>query len=70
MEDLIPCESADPIVLSVEEACHLLHIGRTTFYELMHAEKLVARKIRGRTVVLPSELKRFLETMAPVGGAS
>jgi len=60
-------ESADPMVLSVKEVCRLLGIGRTTFYKLTKAGKLVARKIRGRTVVSQGDLKELIRTLPRVG---
>jgi excisionase family DNA binding protein len=67
MNEQVLRESAGPMVLSVKEVCHLLRIGRTTFYKLIHAEELVARKIRGRTVVSHDDLAQFLRTVRRVG---
>jgi excisionase family DNA binding protein len=69
MSEKLVCESTDP-VLSVEEVCDLLRIGRTTFYKLIHARKLAARKVRHRTVVVQDELARFIESLPRVGGDS
>jgi excisionase family DNA binding protein len=66
MNDLIPRGAT----LSVWEVCHQLGVGRTTFYALVKDKKLVAGKIRRRTVVLQEELQRFRETLPLVGGGS
>lgn len=60
----------DEMVLSVKEVCRLLSIGRTTFYKLMRAGKLVARKLRGRTVVLRGDFEQFVCTLPRAGSVS
>jgi excisionase family DNA binding protein len=44
---------------SVNEACRLLSIGRTSLYELVHAGDLTLIKIAGRTLVPRSEIERL-----------
>ena len=43
----------------VDEACHALGIGRTSFYELVKAGDLKLIKIAGRTLVPRTELERL-----------
>jgi excisionase family DNA binding protein len=51
-----PC---DRLAYSVDEACRLLSIGRTSLYELAKRDELRLIKIAGRTLVPRSELERL-----------
>jgi excisionase family DNA binding protein len=51
-----PC---DRLAYSVDEACRLLSIGRTSLYELAKRDELRLVKIAGRTLVPRSELERL-----------
>lgn len=51
-------------LLSVSEACALLGIRRTRFYELLNGEQLNAVKLGRRTLVRSDELERFIEALA------
>ncbi len=51
-------------LLSVEQSCDVLGIGRTNFYGLVVAEKLSVVKIGRRTFVRVEELDRFVAALA------
>lgn len=44
---------------SVNDACRVLSIGRTSLYELVKAGKIKLIKIAGRTLVPRSEIERL-----------
>jgi excisionase family DNA binding protein len=48
----------------VDEACHALGIGRTSFYELVKSGELKVIRIAGRTLVPRSELERLTSLSA------
>lgn len=49
--------------LGVEYVIKALGISRMTFYRLLRDKQLSAKKLRGRTVVLQSELTRYLHNL-------
>jgi Helix-turn-helix domain len=52
----------------VDEACERLGFGsRSTFYAEVRAGRLEVRKIGARTVVLQSEITRYLTTLPTAG---
>ncbi len=51
--------ASDRLAYSVDEACRLLSIGRTSLYELAQRDELRLIKIAGRTLVPRSELERL-----------
>lgn len=53
--------------LSVREFCATVSIGRTTFYKQVNAGLLRVIKVGTRTLVLTSEMNRWLNAAA-VGG--
>ena len=63
-------EAAEPLALSIEEACELSWLGRTTIYELIGSKKLPARKCGRRTIILLDELKEALKSLPRAGRAS
>lgn len=53
---------------SVPDARHILgDIGNTSFYKLIRDGKLAIAKIGRRTVILDSELQRFVDELAQGG---
>lgn len=44
---------------TVEESCHMLRIGRTTFYKFVSTGELKIVKLGSRTLVRRSELRQF-----------
>jgi len=55
-----------PLAYSIAEACQLARIGRTTIYAAIKAGDLSARKVGRRTVLLATELTRWLESLPTV----
>ncbi len=60
------------LAVGLDEACAATRIPRSTMYRLLQTGELQARKVGRRTVILVSELERFLsETpVAPYGVGS
>jgi excisionase family DNA binding protein len=58
-----PREGADPLALSVEDACEICSFSRTTFYKYVKLGKIPARKCGSRTLVLPEELQQALKSL-------
>jgi excisionase family DNA binding protein len=56
---------ADPIAFTIRNAAAVAGVGRTTIYRLIADGVLDARKCRGRTLILASELRRYLENLPP-----
>lgn len=51
-----------PLALTISEACAISRTGRTALYEAIRDGQLVARKRGRRTLVLPDDLKRWVES--------
>jgi excisionase family DNA binding protein len=58
-----------PILLSVEDAARLLHLGRTTTYQLVLSGRLPSVKVGRRRLVLRRSLEEFVDTLATVDDA-
>lgn len=67
MKSFVPRESADSRALSITEACARSSIGRTTFYKLLKAGQIPARKCGRRTIILSDELRQALESLPRIG---
>lgn len=52
---------------TVSEALARLSLSRDTFYKLVKAKKLTVRKVGRKTLVLDSDLSRFLEGLPTIG---
>jgi excisionase family DNA binding protein len=55
-----------PLVHSIPEACSITHTGRTALYEAIRSGKLRAVKRGKRTLILPEDLRRWVDSMPPV----
>jgi excisionase family DNA binding protein len=55
---------------SVPEVMLALGLCRDTVYKLLNSGKLPARKIGRRTVVLVTDLERYLESLPKIGSAA
>ena len=62
-----PREVAEPVALSIKEACKLSSLGRTKFYQLIKDNVIKARKVGRRTIVLRIELEEGLKSLPLVG---
>jgi len=52
-----------PLAYSIAEACAVARAGRTSIYQAIKSGQLIARK-RGRlTIILPDDLRRWLEKL-------
>ena len=60
-KDCVPL--ADKIALTVAEAAAVASMGITKFYEEMNAGRITARKNGRRTVVMRSEIERYLHDL-------
>jgi len=69
MTNFLLHEDAGPLALSVEDACKLCSLGRTTFYKLLKSGKITAHKGGRRTIVLWAELEQALKSL-PIAGRS
>jgi excisionase family DNA binding protein len=50
------------LALSIEEAATAVSIGRTLIFEEIRNERLIARKIGRRTVILKADLDAWLKS--------
>lgn len=48
-------------LLTIDDICHELGIGRTTAYKLLKKKKIKSCKIGSRLIVTKEELKRYIE---------
>ena len=56
-------DSTSQLLLSVEEAAHVLGLGRTTTYELVMTRKIQSVKVGRRRLVVGSSLVDFVRTL-------
>lgn len=51
-----------PTLLSVEEVCEYLGLGKTTVYEMIRTRELPSIKIRNRIRISSEDLREYLES--------
>jgi excisionase family DNA binding protein len=56
----------ESLALTVVEACTAARVGKTALYEAIATGALIARKHGRRTLVLPADLKRWLERLPTI----
>lgn len=59
-----------PLAYRIPDAVRVAGIGRSCLYEEIKAGRLRATKIRGRTVILRTDLERYLLTCRDGQGAA
>ena len=68
-EDFLMQNAAvEKLGLTIAEAAFAAGIGRSRLYEAIAAGQLTARKFGARTVILRSDLDRFLDALPAVRG--
>jgi len=61
--DLKNPRSSEPLLLTVEEAAALLHIGRTTAFELVMRGQIQSVRIGRRRLVVREGLQRYISEL-------
>jgi excisionase family DNA binding protein len=56
----------EELALSVPEACAAARVGKTALYKAIAQGALIARKRGRRTLILPADLKHWVEELPPV----
>jgi excisionase family DNA binding protein len=56
----------EPIGLSIPQACESSGLGRTKLYAAIKSGELTARKAGRRTIILPDDLRRYLESLPAI----
>jgi excisionase family DNA binding protein len=60
------CVMNPAVVVSIPEACAIARIGKTRLYELINSGELPARKMGNRTLIIHSDLVKYLQSLPPV----
>ena len=60
MKTTIPVE---PEALSVDQACAVVGLGKTKFYEIVAAGTLKTRRLGRRRLILMTDLREFLHAL-------
>jgi excisionase family DNA binding protein len=53
----------EPEGLSITQACAIAGIGRSKLYQAIKERRLKARKFGARTIILRTDLRRFLASL-------
>jgi excisionase family DNA binding protein len=53
----------EPALYDVKDAAAYLHLSRARVYELLAAGDLEARKLGGKTVLLKTEIERYVRSL-------
>jgi excisionase family DNA binding protein len=56
----------EQFAFTVAEACAAARVGKTVLYQAISSGVLVARKRGRRTLVLPADLKRWIEGLPTI----
>ena len=60
----------EPLAYSIVEFSKSARIGRSTTYEEIKAGRLIARKVRGRTIILPADARNYLANLPIIKAAA
>jgi excisionase family DNA binding protein len=63
-----PNPLGDRVAYSVDEVRVLANLGRDSLYKAINSGRLPARKVGRRTLVLATDLRRYLESLPVIGG--
>ena len=50
-------------LLTMEQACEALKIGRSTIYRLVNSSSLIAVKLLGRTLFRPDDVAKYIASL-------
>jgi excisionase family DNA binding protein len=56
----------EALALTIAEACAVARVGRTSLYQAINAGELVARKRGRRTVLLATDVRRWVESLPTI----
>ena len=68
VDDKVPIR--DKLAHQINEAAEISGCGRNLIYEEINAGHLVARKLRGRTVILHTDLQAWLASLPRMGATA
>lgn len=60
----------EPLAYTIVEFSKSARIGRSTTYEEIKAGRLIARKVRGRTIILPTDARNYLLNLPTIKAAA
>jgi excisionase family DNA binding protein len=52
-----------PLAVSIDQACEMIGVGRTSLYEAMKDGRLACRKVGNRTIILVADIEKFLDEL-------
>ena len=61
---VISPQTYPPLAVTVNRACQMIGVGRTSLYELISAAKLRPARIAGRTLIAVSQLQALVASAA------
>jgi excisionase family DNA binding protein len=62
-------EPTPPLAFTIAEACTVARAGRTAIYQAIRSGELAARKRGRRTIILPEDLRHWIESLPTVASA-
>ena len=63
-QSAVSSDLGSPMLISVEEAAHLLRIGRTRCFQLVLAGRIRSVKLGRRRLVIAAGLEEFVKSLA------
>ncbi|MFD9692474.1 helix-turn-helix domain-containing protein [Kitasatospora sp. NPDC059088] len=60
----VPATTIRPVLLTAEEAAKMLHIGRSTLYQLLAEKELTSIKIGRSRRIRPADVEAYIERQA------
>ena len=59
----------EPLAYSIDDFCECAALKRSFVYEEIKAGRLIARKARGRTLILPTDARNYLQDLPTIKAA-